>query len=106
MQRFKVRFDFVVVAACLMTLATFAWHGFAGDRSVHYLKALKEKNDVLEGKLAGLTKEKGAMEKKLNLLRPESVDPDLVEELVRAHLGLVKPGDLLIVTGSVDRKPQ
>ena len=102
MQRFKVRFDFAVVAACIVTLATFAWHGFAGERSVHYLQSLKEKHDALEVKLSALTIEKDAMEKKLNLLRPESVDPDLIEELVRAHLGLVKPGDLVIMTGSTD----
>jgi cell division protein FtsB len=102
MQLLKVRFDYLVVAACTVTLLTFGWHGFAGTRSVDYLTSLQVAHDSLEVKLAQLTNEKNAMEKKLHLLRPESVDPDLVEELVRAHLGLVKPGDLVIVTGSVD----
>jgi cell division protein FtsB len=102
MQRLKVRLDYVVVVACLVTLTTFGWHGFAGERSVDYLKSLQIKHDGLEIKLAQLSQEKDLMEKKLHLLRPESVDPDLVEELVRAHLGLVKSNDLVIMTGSVD----
>jgi cell division protein FtsB len=102
MQRFKLRFDYVVVVACFVTLTTFGWHGFAGERSIDYLKSLQNTHDGLEVKLARLTQEKDEMEKKLHLLRPESVDPDLVEELVRAHLGLVKPSDLVIMTGSVD----
>jgi cell division protein FtsB len=102
MQRFKLRLDCVVVLACLVTLTTFGWHGFAGERSIEYLKTLQVKHDGLEIKLAKLSSEKSAMEKKLDLLRPESVDPDLVEELVRAHLGLVKASDLVIMTGSID----
>jgi cell division protein FtsB len=93
MQLLKLRFDYVVVVACVVTLMTFGWHGFAGERSTHYFRELQVKHDGLEVKLAQLTDEKNAMEKKLDLLRPESV---------RAHLGLVKSNDLVIMTGSVD----
>ncbi len=93
-----LRLDYTVVFACLVTLGTFAWHGFAGNRGVTYLANLESKHSSLEMKFEKLRNDREALDKKLRLLRPESVDPDLVEELVRAQLGLVKTTDLVILT--------
>jgi cell division protein FtsB len=98
----SIRLEFTVVLACLITLGTFAWHGFAGERGVAYLSTLETQHVALAVKLEKLAKDREEIDKKLKLLRPESVDPDLVDELVRAQLGLVRPGDLVILTKHSD----
>jgi cell division protein FtsB len=96
----SIRLELAVVLACLVTLGTFGWHGFAGERGISYLADLETKHASLEVKLKKLAKDREEIDKKLKLLRPESVDPDLVDELVRAQLGLVKPNDLVMLTKS------
>jgi cell division protein FtsB len=101
----RIRFDLAVVLACLVTLATFGWHGFMGKRGVGYQAELAAREVQLQAQLDGLKKEQAALDKKLALLRPESVDPDMVDELVRANLGLVQGGDLIVITGSTMAAP-
>ena len=41
--------------------------------------------------------ERLALEHRVQLLRPESVDPDLLEEQARARLGLSEPDEVVIL---------
>ncbi|HUF43773.1 MAG TPA: septum formation initiator family protein [Aestuariivirgaceae bacterium] len=42
--------------------------------------------------------ERIALDERVALLRPDSIDPDLLEELARTTLGFVRPNDLVIDT--------
>jgi cell division protein FtsB len=95
--RFAIlRFDALVAMTCFVALATFGWHGILGSRSLDYKVKLQARAGLLEERLEVLSIQRKAMEKRVMLMRPESVDPDMVEELVRGNLGLAKPTDLII----------
>ncbi len=96
MFRFFPRFEYVIGAACLVGLASFGYHGFLGSRSYNYQASLEEKVAKLETNNAVLDNELKNISAKVSLMRPESVDPDLVDELARAELGLVKATDLIL----------
>lgn len=55
---------------------------------------------AIEAKHAELDRvrgERSALERRVRLLRPESVDPDLLEEQARSRLGLSQPDEVVIL---------
>jgi hypothetical protein len=70
------KFDLVVMMVCLALLGYFGWHGYYGPRSFTHRDDIAAK--------AG------------QLMRPESIDPDLLDELAREELEYAKPGDLIL----------
>ncbi len=54
---------------------------------------------MLQAEHAKLSGANEAFEQKVRLLRPESVDPDMVDELARGALGLARPTDIVVLTG-------
>jgi cell division protein FtsB len=53
---------------------------------------------TLEKKFAVLQQERVRLEHKVGLLRPESIDPDLLDELARGWLDLARSGDIVAFT--------
>jgi len=53
---------------------------------------------VLKDKFDALLAEREKLEGKVSLLRPESIDPDLLDELARGNLELAKPTDVVAFT--------
>jgi cell division protein FtsB len=47
-----------------------------------------------------LRSERERLDKRVGLMRPDSIDPDMLDELARANLGFAKPGDLVITTAN------
>ncbi len=75
----------------------FGYHAVNGSRG---LLASQEKSDELldaERKLAVLQDERTRLERRVKRLRPESLDPDLIDELARETLSLVEPDDVIIL---------
>ena len=58
---------------------------------------LERRKDVLAGELAGLREVKGRLERDVALLRPESLDPDMLDERARAILNLAHQDDLIMM---------
>jgi cell division protein FtsB len=73
-----------------------------GDHGLEARAELERQKQVLEGELAGLEEVKGKVEHDVSLLRPESLDPDMLDERARAILNLAHPDDLVILK----RRPQ
>lgn len=92
------RFDFVVTCVCCAMLGYFGWHAFEGPRSYPYRDGLEGKVVVLDQKFQVLQKERVRLEHKVGLLRPDSIDPDLLDELARGQLELARPGDVVAFT--------
>ena len=90
------KFDLVVMAVCLTLLGYFGWHAFYGPRGFAYHDALEIRAADLTMKLALLRSEREKFEKRVSLIRPDSIDPDMLDELARATLGYGKPSDLVI----------
>ena len=92
------RFDFVVTCVCCALLGYFGWHAYKGPRGFPYQESLELKVASLQAKFEGLQAEREKLEDKVSLLRPESIDPDLLDELARGKLELAKPTDVVAFT--------
>jgi len=74
----------------------FAYHAFQGDRGLIAWWQLRydiERAQFTQNEVAA---EKAALEHRVALLRPESLDPDMLEERARIMLGVVSPQDLIV----------
>ncbi len=92
------RFDFAVTLVCCALLGYFAWHAWEGPRGYPYQENLQQQLAQLDQKYGDLKSRREALEHKVGLLRPDSIDPDLLDEMARAKLDMVKPGDLVVFT--------
>ena len=81
----------------------FAYHLVEGDRG---LKAWFRLNRELQAATANLETVRGqraALDLRVSNLRPDHVDPDLLDERIRATLNLVSPDDIVIMQPSTVR---
>ena len=58
---------------------------------------LEARIQTLEDELTSLRAERAALARRVQLLRSESLDPDLLDEAALEALGFAKTGDLLIL---------
>ena len=91
------KFDLVVLAACVSLLGYFAWHAFEGPRGFAHMDALKVKASELVQQQLSIADERKELDHRVGLIRPEATDPDMVDELARVSLGVVHPGDLVVL---------
>jgi cell division protein FtsB len=93
--RFK-RFDYLVTLACLALLGYFAWHAAYGARSYKFHDVLQVNANFLEKQLGNIMSQRKTIEAQVSLVRPENIDPDMLDELARRDLDLVKSTDLVV----------
>ena len=86
-----------VVAACFV--AYFLYHAVQGDRGIIAWVVLNQQISDAEAMLAAVSAERAALERRVELLRPESLDPDLLEERARIVLNFARPDELVILLG-------
>ncbi len=91
------RYDLLVCLACLALLSSFAWYAAKGPRGYHYQASLEEKIDELNAENIKLADEKSALEKQVKLVRPESVDRDMLEQLARTELKMAYPNTVVVL---------
>ena len=92
------RFDLAVTCVCCALLGYFAWHAWKGPRGYPYRDSLAGQVAVLEVKHKRLLEERQRLESKVTLLRPDSIDPDLLDEIARNSLQMAKPTDVVAFT--------
>ncbi len=90
------KFELLVSLACLAMLGYLGWHGFYGERGYPFRDKLALQLDQLKAETATILVQRQAIEARVTLLRPESIDPDLLDELARKDLFLVKPTDVIV----------
>jgi cell division protein FtsB len=95
--RFR-RYDVLVSLGCIALLASFAWYAFKGPRGYAYGATMDAALAELEAENQSLAAEKERLEKRVQLLRPEHVDRDLLEELAKTELGMAYPNELIVTT--------
>jgi cell division protein FtsB len=79
-------FDLVVMGSCLLLHGYFGWHYLYGSRNVAALAAIEAQAEALSAELAGEIAIRQALEAKVALLRPESLDLDMLDEAARRTL--------------------
>lgn len=87
---------------CLIVIGYFAYHAVYGRHGFINWLAIQNQVDTKEQQLADLRATRQRLDRQVSLLRPESVDPDLLDERARATLGFANSGDVVIFT---DKKP-
>jgi cell division protein FtsB len=84
----------LVVGALVIYFGYFAINGNHG--LVNWIR-LNHEIELKQANLDRIKSERLALEHRVRLLRPESVDPDLLEEQARARLGLSGPDEVVIM---------
>ena len=75
----------------------FAFHLVEGDRGLEAWFSLNREIRAATANLAALRAQRAELELKVSNLRPEHVDPDLLDERIRATLNLVAPDDIVLM---------
>ena len=80
-----------------LTFAYFAYHAVEGDRGLLSWIKLRQEIEVAEATRADLALAQATLEKRVALLRPESLDRDMLEERARAVLNFARPDERVIM---------
>jgi cell division protein FtsB len=90
---------------CLMVMGYFAYHAVEGDYGLFALARLQEREASLEAELATARAEREQMERHVALMRPESLERDMIDERAREALNMADAKDLVIFLDPADRTP-
>jgi cell division protein FtsB len=83
------------VAAAL--IGYFWFHAFSGQRGLRAKHEIERSKMELTAELDRLRIEKGEWERRIALLRPQSIDPDMLDERARTLLNLAHPNDVVLL---------
>ena len=91
------KFDLIVTGVSAVLLGYFAWHGYEGPRGFPYHDRLALEAGRLNDELTAVRTKREALELRVSHLRPQSIDPDLLDEMARSTLGMTRPGELVVL---------
>jgi cell division protein FtsB len=84
-----------VVGACIV--GYFLYHTVEGERGWVAQMRLQNEVDAQRETLTRLEKDTADLERRVHLMRPESLDPDLLDEQSRKQLNYSKPNEIVII---------
>ena len=82
---------------CFGLAAYFGYYLLYGNHGVINLMRVQQQIALKQTALDCIRADRLALEHRVSLLRPESVDPDLLEEQARARLGLTERDEVVIL---------
>ena len=80
----------------------FLYHTIQGDRGWFAMMRMEHEVKSAEATLEVLRKDREALQHRTDLLRSESLDPDLLDEKSRELLNYSKPNEIIILTPGQD----
>ena len=80
-----------------VVIGYFIYHSIHGDRGLLAWFNVQEKYRVVENQLKTLIDERQELEERVQALRPESINRDLLDQQVRQNLGYTHPDDVVIL---------
>ncbi|NVJ69075.1 MAG: septum formation initiator family protein [Alphaproteobacteria bacterium] len=80
----------------IFLVAYFAFHAFQGENSLAALKRLEAQEVALMLQAEDVRIVREAMEARTAKLVNKSIDPDMLEEQVRARLGFTHPDEVIV----------
>jgi len=97
----RKRLRAVLNALALYTIAAlvigyFGVNAYTGNRGLRAKQDLDQQIAQLTSELAALKSERARWERRVALLKPESLDPDMLDERARALLDYINPRDLTL----------
>lgn len=78
-------------------LAYFSYHMIQGDHGVLALLQLRAQVEKAEAVQARVHSERIELQERVALLRPDHLDPDMLEERARVMLNFVRPDEVVIL---------
>jgi cell division protein FtsB len=84
-------------AAAALMIGYFGVNAYTGARGIKANQDLAQQMSALTAELAALKLERQRWEHRVSLLRSDAIDPDLLDERVRAMLDYVDPHDLVLM---------
>lgn len=103
MLRNRFLFDIAFPALVMCLTAILLYSAVASDTGYRALANLRDDKEQQSAALDGLTARRQELEKRANLLNSRSLDPDLLDERIRAILGYSREGDVVISRRELDR---
>ena len=90
-----------VLAVC--TVVYFAYHTVEGDRGFLTWLSLKQELAQVQDAQGALRAQREELEARVSLLRPDNLDPDLLEERAREVLNYGRENELIVITPQRER---
>jgi cell division protein FtsB len=75
----------------------FGFHAFSGDHGIMAQRHYDEQKDQLSSELDQLQRDRRGLERRIALLKSDSIDPDILEEKSREMLGLTSTNDVIVL---------
>jgi cell division protein FtsB len=82
---------------CLVLVGYFAYHLVNGERGFIALLQLDQQIQEAKANAAILAKERTEVESRVALMRPDQLDPDMLEERTRLMLSVGHPDEVVIL---------
>jgi len=100
----KRTWKLLITAAWVGVVSYFLYHTVEGERG--WIAQVRLQNEVAKAEetLSKLRQERQALEHRVQLMRPESLDPDLLDEQARKELNYSKPNEIVILTPEEGKK--
>jgi cell division protein FtsB len=94
----KVRAKQITGPVIGMTVVVyFAYHAVQGDRGLLALGKLRGEVNTLQSRVVDVRDERFVLAQRVQMLRPGSIDPDLLEERARILLGYGRDEELVVI---------
>lgn len=81
---------------CACAVVYFGYHAIQGDHGLITYLRYGQYIETLQSEYDRTVRAREALEHRVSLLRPQSLDPDLLEERARDVLGFAHPDDRVI----------
>ncbi len=95
--RRSLAFDLTVLFSSIAVLAYFGWYGYYGPRSVEHEAFIKAEVVKYQAELKATQEKRNKLDARVALLRPQSIDPDMLDEMARKTLLFAAEEDFVIV---------
>ncbi len=82
---------------CFLLLLYFIYHLLSGDHGWLSWRTLEKELDSEHKTLEFLEKEKQSLENKVNLLRSDHIDPDMLDERIRTMLNNAQEDEIIVI---------
>ncbi|MCW0232221.1 MAG: septum formation initiator family protein [Ferrovibrio sp.] len=87
----------VIPVICFAAIGYFAYHAMEGEHGINAYTRLTLQIQDTRAALAEVTAERRTLERRVDLLRADGLDADMLEEQGKKVLGLLRPGDRVIL---------
>jgi len=82
---------------CALVIGYFGVNAYTGNHGLRAQQDLDQQFAMLNDELGRLKQERSEWQRRVNLLRSNSIDPDMLDERARAMLNYMDPRDLTLM---------